>query len=165
VLDELGRAYEELQREADRPRQLIRLTTECNTVYHWLPSRLRLFQRTHPDAELAPGVSSDPVPALRAGEVDLAILYRPVSDTRLRLRRLFEDALVVVMPPGHRLSRSPFVSAADFARERLIVWSMPREANLVFREVLIPAGVAPDRVTHIQLTEDQSVGERAPDTR
>jgi LysR family transcriptional regulator for metE and metH len=155
VLDELGRAYEELRHEADRPRQLIRLTTQCNTVYHWLPSRLRLFQRSHPDAELelAPGVTSDPVPALRTGEVDLAILYGPVSDTRLRLRPLFKDELVVVMPPGHRLGRSSFVSAQDFARERLIVWSMPREANLVFREVLIPAGVVPERVTHIQLTE------------
>ena len=155
VLDELGRAYEELQREADGPRQLIRLTTQCNTVYHWLPSRLRLFQKTHPNAELelAPGVTSDPVPALRSGEIDLAILYRPVRDTRLRLRPLFRDEIVVVMPPGHRLGRSSFVSAEDFARERLIVWSIPREANLVFREVLIPAGVAPVRVTHIQLTE------------
>ena len=155
VLDELDRAYEELRREAVAPRQLIRLTTQCNTVYHWLPSRLRLFQKTHPDAELelAPGVTSDPIPALRSGEIDLAILYRPVRDTRLRLRPLFRDELVVVMPPGHRLSRSSFVSAEDFARERLIVWSTPREANLVFREVLIPAGVVPARVTHIQLTE------------
>jgi LysR family transcriptional regulator for metE and metH len=155
VLDELGRAYEELRGDAARPRQLIRMTTECNTVYHWLPSRLRLFQRTHPDAELelAPGVSSDPIPALRGGELDLAIVYGPVRDTRLRQRPLFRDELVVVMPPGHRLSRSPFVAAEDFARERLIVYSMPREENLVFREVLIPARVAPARVTHIQLTE------------
>jgi LysR family transcriptional regulator for metE and metH len=155
VLDELGRAYEELRHQADRPRQLVRLTTQCNTVYHWLPARLRLFQRTHPDAELelAPGVTSDPIPALHTGEVDLAILYRPVRDTRLRLRPLFRDELVVVMPPGHRLGRSSFVAAEDFAPERLIVWSMPREANLVFREVLIPAGVVPVRVTHIQLTE------------
>ena len=76
-----------------------------------------------------------------------------MRDTRLRLRPLFRDELVVVMPPGHRLSRSSFVAAEDFARERLIVWSTPREANLVFREVLIPAGVVPARVTHIQLTE------------
>src|SRR4249920_3483846 len=36
VLDELGRAEEEIGREAERPRSLIRLTTQCNTVYHWL---------------------------------------------------------------------------------------------------------------------------------
>ena len=69
------------------------------------------------------------------------------------LLNVLRDEVVVVMPPGHRLGRSSFVSAEDFARERLIVWSTPREANLVFREVLIPAGVVPARVTHIQLTE------------
>jgi LysR family transcriptional regulator for metE and metH len=34
-----------------------------------------------------------------------------------------------------------------------MLYSTPRESYLVFREVLIPAGVAPTRVTHIQLTE------------
>ena len=57
------------------------------------------------------------------------------------------------MPPAHRLSRVPFVSAQDLAPEHLILYSIPPEANLVFREVLIPAGVRPKRVTHIQLTE------------
>jgi LysR family transcriptional regulator for metE and metH len=61
--------------------------------------------------------------------------------------------MVVVMAPGHRLSARPFVGAADLASEHLFLYSIPREANLVFREVLIPAGVSPARVTHIQLTE------------
>ena len=45
------------------------------------------------------------------------------------------------------------MSAQDLAPEHLILYSIPPEANLVFREVLIPAGVRPKRVTHIQLTE------------
>jgi hypothetical protein len=45
------------------------------------------------------------------------------------------------------------VSAQDLGPEHLILYSIPPEANLVFREVLIPAGVRPKRVTHIQLTE------------
>jgi LysR family transcriptional regulator for metE and metH len=61
--------------------------------------------------------------------------------------------MVVVMSPDHRLARARFVAAADFAPERLILYSIPRESNLVFREVLIPAGVSPMRLTHIQLTE------------
>ena len=57
------------------------------------------------------------------------------------------------MHPAHRLARARFVAAADFASERLILYSTPRESNLVFSEVLIPAGVSPKRLTHIQLTE------------
>jgi LysR family transcriptional regulator, regulator for metE and metH len=155
VLEELGRVEEEIQRKAGRGHAVIRLTTQCNTVYHWLPSRLRRFQRTHPDVELevVAGATDDPVPALRQGRVDLAIVHREARDPGLRLRPLFRDEMVVVMHPGHRLSRAPFVAAQDLASEHLILYSIPRESNLVFREVLIPAGVSPRRVTHIQLTE------------
>jgi len=155
VPEELGRAEEEIRRGAESPRGLIRLTTQCNTVYHWLPARLRRFQRTHPDVDLevVAGATDDPVPALVAGAIDLAIVYRSTRDSRLRLRPLFRDEMVVVMHPGHRLRRAPFIAAADLAPEHLILYSTPREANLVFREVLIPAGVSPERVTHIQLTE------------
>ena len=155
VLEDLGRTEEEIRRGAGRARPVIRLTTQCNTVYHWLPSRLLRFQRVHPDVDLdvVAGATDDPVPALLEGAIDLAIVYRATRDPRLRLRPLFRDEMVVVMRPGHRLSRAPFVAAGDLAPEHLILYSTPREANLVFREVLIPAGVSPKRLTHIQLTE------------
>jgi LysR family transcriptional regulator, regulator for metE and metH len=155
VLDELDQAEQEIRRDAARPRGLLRLTTQCNTVYHWLPSRLRLFQRTHPEVDLqvVAGATDDPLPALLEGRIDLAIVSRRPRDARLAVRPLFKDEQVVVMAPGHRLARRAFVEAADFAPEHLVVYSIPRESNLVFREVLIPAGVTPARVTHIQLTE------------
>lgn len=156
VLEELDRTEQEIRRDAVRPGGRLRLTTQCNTVYHWLPSRLRLFHRTHPGVDLevvAAGTTDDPVPSLLDGGIDLAIVHRPVRDARLTTRPLFRDEMVVVMSPGHRLVAKAFVEAADFAPEPLILYSIPREANLVFREVLIPAGVSPARVTHVQLTE------------
>ncbi len=155
ILDELFRTEEDIRRHASRQGGVLRLTTQCNTVYHWLPSRLRLFHRTHPDVDLqvVAGATDDPFPSLLEGGIDLAIVFRPLRDPRLTLRPLFRDEVVVVMKPGHRLARRPFVAAADFAPEHLILYSTPRESNLVFREVLMPAGVTPARVTHIQLTE------------
>ncbi len=155
VLEELRSFEDDVRRGRERPRELLRLTTECNTVYHWLPSRLRLLERAHPDVDVQvlASASDDPLPSLLEGQIDLAIVHRPVRDSRLRSRPLFRDELVVVLPPGHRLGAKPFVAAEDLAKEHLILYSIPREANLVFREVLIPAGVSPARVTHIQLTE------------
>lgn len=152
VLEELARAEEEVR--AGR-RGVLRLTTQCNTVYHWLPSRLKLFQRAFPDVDLqvVAGATDEPLPSLLDGRIDLAIVYRPVRDPRLASRPLFKDEMVVVMSPGHRLAGKPFIAAADFTPEHLVLYSVPREANLVFREVLFPAGVSPARVTHIQLTE------------
>jgi LysR family transcriptional regulator for metE and metH len=155
VLEELDRAEQEIRRDASREGGRLRLTTQCNTVYHWLPSRLRIFQRAHPDVglEVVAGATPDPLPSLLDGTIDLAIVYRFRRDPRLAYRTLFRDEQVVVMKPGHPLARRSFLAAADFAPEHLIVYSIPRERNLVFREVLIPAGVTPARVTHIQLTE------------
>jgi LysR family transcriptional regulator for metE and metH len=149
------RTEQEIREGKGEARALIRLTTQCSTVYHWLPSRLLRFQRDHPevDVEVVAGATADPIPALLEGKIDLAIVHRPVRDRRVRQLSLSKDELVVVMHPRHRLSHAPFVAAADFAPEHLIVYSIPREANLVFRDVLIPAGVTPRRVTHIQLTE------------
>jgi LysR family transcriptional regulator for metE and metH len=155
VLAELDRVEAELRGGAAKPRERIRLTTQCYTVYHWLPLRLRRFQRAHPDVEIevVAGATEDPIPALAGGQIDLAIVHRHGRDPRLRFRPLFRDEMVVVMPKAHPLTRSRFVAAADLASERLILYSTRRESNLVFREVLIPAGVAASRVTHIQLTE------------
>src|SRR6185295_9595141 len=139
VLEELDRAEVELG-DSGSVRSVIRLTTQCNTVYHWLPPLLRRFQRPHPDVdlELVAGATSDPIPALVSGAIDLAIVFRPVRDARVSLRPLFRDEMVVVMPPRHRLRRVRFVSAQDLAPEHLILYSIPPEANLVFREVLTP---------------------------
>ena len=133
---------------------MLRLATQCNTVFHWLPSRLRLFHRRWKEVDLEViGVADDPLPALLEGRIDLAIVQRTGRDPRLTQRPLFDDELVVVVPPRHRLAARPFVAARDFLAERLFVYSWPREANAVFREVLIPAGVEPARVVQIQLTE------------
>jgi LysR family transcriptional regulator for metE and metH len=155
VLDELERAEKEIREGGLRRRGVLRLTTQCNTVYHWLPSRLRLFHRKFPDVDLqvVAGATDDPLPSLLEGRIDLAIVHRPVRDARLVSQPLFKDEMVVVMPRDHRLAAKPFVGAADLAPEHLVLYSIPRESNLVFREVLIPAGVSPARVTHIQLTE------------
>ena len=155
VLEELLRTEQEIRRDASREGGRLRLTTQCNTVYHWLPSRLRLFHRAHPDVDLqvVAGATDDPLPSLLEGGIDLAIVFRPRRDPRLTFRPLFRDEMVVVMKPGHPLARRPYLVATDFVPEHLIVYSTPRESNLVFREVLHPAAVAPARVTHIQLTE------------
>jgi LysR family transcriptional regulator for metE and metH len=155
ILDELEGAEQEIRRGLEKARGLVRLTTQCNTVYHWLPSRLRLLHRRHPevDVQVVAGVTDDPVPALLAGDLDLAIVFRAARDPRIALRPLFRDEVAVMMPPGHRLARRSFVAAPDLGPEHLFVYSMPRESNMVFRDVLIPAGVSPARVTHIQLTE------------
>jgi LysR family transcriptional regulator for metE and metH len=155
VLQDLDRAEREIRDAASGSLGPLRLTTQCHTVYHWLPARLKIFGRSYPGVEvqIVAGATDQPVLWLLDGRIDLAIVHRMGRDPRLAGRALWTDELVVVMHPRHALARRSRIGAADFAAEHLFVYSLPLESNLVFREVLIPAGIAPRRVSHVQLTE------------
>src|SRR5262245_13290670 len=111
VLEELARAEQEIRRDAAGEGGRLRLTSQCNTVFHWLPSRIRLFHRAHPDVDIqvVAGAADDPIPLLLEGAIDLAIVFGSLRDPRLALRPLFRDEMVAVLRPGHRLARRPFL--------------------------------------------------------
>ncbi|MEW9531229.1 LysR family transcriptional regulator [Microbispora sp. NPDC049125] len=54
------------------------------------------------------------------GRADVSIVRLPVEQRGLRLRPLFSEPRVAVLPSGHRLAGKPSVDIADLARERLL---------------------------------------------
>jgi LysR family transcriptional regulator for metE and metH len=136
-------------------RGTIRLATECYTVYHWLPSVLRLFAGRWPgiDLRIAPEYTAAPFAALRNGSLDVAIVHTRPTDKRIHGEPIFDDELVAVVSPDHRFARQPFVSAADFASEHFICYTTASGSSTFTRDVLAPADVVPDRTTQLQLTE------------
>ena len=154
VLRQVHETEEAIRRAARREEGLLRIAVECYTCYHWLPALLGPFHRRHPRVEvrIAAEETRRPIAALLEGRLDLALVGGPVRDPRLAVRPLFEDELVVVMPPGHRLTARPFVAPADFAAEHLFLYMGPEESTVV-QKVLSPAGVRPRRITEVILTE------------
>jgi LysR family transcriptional regulator for metE and metH len=135
---------------------LIRLSTGCYTVYGWLPPVLRRWQREHPRVELRIVLEAtrQPIPALLAGDLDLALTTDAPRNPRLASTRLVEDELVLLVPRGHPLDRRGRpVSAEELAGEHLLVYDAPREQLDVFTRVLWPAGLEPRRVSRVPLTE------------
>ncbi|MBI3405040.1 MAG: LysR family transcriptional regulator [Acidobacteria bacterium] len=155
VLEEMERAETDIRRTSQGREGLLRIATECYTCYHWLPGRLKKFQMKYPRVEMQVIVEAtrDPIPFLLEGKLDLAIVHQPVHDRRLQMRSLFDDELLVVMPPGHPLVGRPFLRAQDLADQHLILYDVPKEESMIFRDVLMPAGVQPRRVSRVQLTE------------
>jgi LysR family transcriptional regulator, regulator for metE and metH len=154
VLDELGGAEADVRRIAQCGDGVIRVATECNTGYHWLPPLLRVFNRKHPrvTVNVMPDTTK-PVQALLEGRLDVAILTSTVSDRRLRLRPLFDDEMVAIVARTHPLAGQPWVSARDLAAQHLLVYSSSPEESFVLQRVLAPAGLAPAQVSFIMLTE------------
>src|SRR5256886_9473166 len=155
ALPQLTDVEEELRRLAGGRAAILRVSTECYTCYHWLPGVLQRFARRFPqvDVQIVAEVTHHPVPALLDGRIDLAIVSNDDHDDRLAYVPLFTDQLVAVVRPDHPLSHQPFLTAADFADQHLFVYLLPPGENDVFTKLLTPAGVAPRRVSAIQLTE------------
>ena len=155
ALPHLREAEEELHRLATGRSAVLRLSTECYTCYHWLPSVLQPFNQRFPavEVQIVAEATRHPLQALLEGKIDLAIIHDDGEDERLEYYPLFHDELVVVMRPDHPLAARPYVAAEDFAEEHLIIYTAPPGESTVFRRVLLPAGIVPRRVSHIQLTE------------
>jgi LysR family transcriptional regulator for metE and metH len=155
VLDELRRAEDELRVLGENGKGVLRLCTQCNTGYHWLPALVQIFQRRFPGVEvqIAAEATRRPVEALLEGRIDLAIVTSAVDDRRVVTSPLFEDELVAVVAPDHPFARRAFIEPADFAREHVILYNMDRRDSFVFARILTPAGVEPARVSEVMLTE------------
>jgi LysR family transcriptional regulator, regulator for metE and metH len=156
VLDELERAEKEIHGGSGNGagKGVLRLSTECYTVYHWLPPRLRLFQREFPEVEfqLVIEATDNPFAALLDGKLDLAVVCCPIRNRKIRYTPLFEDEVVIVAPPGHRLRGKKYVEPADLAEETLILYP-PKEESTVLNKFLAPAGVSPRKIQEVMLTD------------
>lgn len=154
VLDEIECVEESLQKFKEGKRGVLRVATQCYTCYHWLPEILRRFGQTVPDVDLqiVPEATRGTVEALLAERIDLAILHHRPQHTEIAATHLFDDEMVAILPPNHRLAGQEWVEPADFAAEHLLLHTPPEESLLLSR-YLIPAGVRPQRVSQLGLTE------------
>jgi LysR family transcriptional regulator for metE and metH len=154
LLQRLGDVERDVFDAAARREAVLRIATECYTCYHWLPPVLQEFRQLHPavDVEVVPSATARPLAALIAGRLDLSIVSSTTRDRRITFAPLFEDELLLIVAPGHRLAGRDFVDPAELRRERVLTYSKPDEST-VYRRVLAPAGVSPRQITPIQLTE------------
>jgi LysR family transcriptional regulator for metE and metH len=155
ILDELGRVEEDIRRIATNREGIIRVATQCNTGYHWLPPLLSAFGRKHPRVSISimPDITDRAVEALLEGQLDLAILTDDTSDPRLRLRRLFADEMIALVARNHHLAGHRSISPRQLAAEHLLLYSSSPDDSFVLTRVLAPAHLAPARVSFIMLTE------------
>lgn len=149
-LDALG---EELRDHAAGARGRLRIATECYTCYEWLPPVLLRFHRRHPgiDVGIVAEATGDPVAALERGDIDLAIITRGYESPAIETLDLFQDELLLVVPPDHPLAARRYVRPRDLERERLLLYTPPSE-NFFYRD-FFSAAQRPGRVEVVRLTE------------
>jgi LysR family transcriptional regulator for metE and metH len=155
ILDEIGRVEEDLKLMSQNGKGVLRLCTQCNTGYHWLPPLLQAFHRKYPgvDVQIMVNATDHPIEALLDGHIDLAVVTSEVDDKRLQSSRLFDDELVAVVAPTHPFAKRASIEPIDFAEEHLIIYTADRHDSYTFTRILAPARVEPARVSQVPLTE------------
>ena len=155
VLDDLTRAEDDLRSMAAPGTGVLRLCTQCNTGYHWLPPLLETFHRTYPAVEVQIVVSATdrPIEALLEGQIDLAFITDGTADARLVARPVFKDELVAAVSPSHPFAHRPYIEPAELGGTHLLLYNLDRRSSDIYRYVLTPAGVEPARMSRVPLTE------------
>src|SRR5260370_31341641 len=133
VLGELDRVESDIHRNGDIAKGLIRLSTQCHTAYHWFPSRLTLFQKKFPGVEvqLVLEAPTNPFEALLEGKLDLALVCDRIRNRKIRYTPLFEDDVLIVVPPKHRLAAKDFAAPEDFVAERILLYPPKTESRML----------------------------------
>ncbi len=155
ILKELEQTEQSIKRFVSGQTGTIRLSTQCYTCYHWLPSLLTDFKREFPNVEIEilHNNAADTEDQVLRGDIDLAVIYESSDYSNLEYVELFQDEMFAIVPTGHPWTKKPFVEAKDFENQQVIIHSFPLESVTLFKQVLIPEGVQPKNVIQVQVLE------------
>jgi LysR family transcriptional regulator for metE and metH len=136
-------------------RHRVRIGSGAYSCYRWLPAALQQFQAERPDVDIqiVGDTTRYPVESLLDGKLDVAIDSGPLSTDDVRAIRLFQDELVMIVPPGHPVAEKPHAEPADLADATYMTYSAVEQKGYESERFLRPAGVYPRRVVTIELTE------------
>src|SRR3954463_6619840 len=139
---------------SDRPR--LRIGYVPTPLRARIPRTLHRLVVAMPNLEttMEPGSGLELVDAVRAGELDVAVVSLPVPTAGVRVTPLGEQRAVAVFPVGHEHAVKPHVDLEQIAPERMIV--LPRDADRPFYDAVLAtccaAGVSP---TLIEMSDGQ----------
>jgi DNA-binding transcriptional LysR family regulator len=121
-----------------------------------IPRTLRRLVASTPNlrATLEPGSGLELAEAVRAGELDVAVVSLPVPTAGVRVTPLGEQRPVAVFPVGHDQAVKSPVDLEQIAPERIVV--LPRDADRPFYDAVLAAcsaaGISP---TLIEMPDGQ----------
>jgi DNA-binding transcriptional LysR family regulator len=122
ILTRITDAEAELEAIAGLRGGRVRLASFATAGSTFVPHAIATFHERHPavDISLTEADPEDSVPALKAGQLDIAILFEPhgAGDlTDVEKVHLLEDPMSIVLPQDHPLASKPKIRLKDLAGE------------------------------------------------
>jgi DNA-binding transcriptional LysR family regulator len=115
-----------------------------------LPAALRTLRRARPNVRIAlrQTNSRDQLTALRAGEIDLALVHRPPRTTDFDVRRLLEQPYMLAVPRDSPLARGTIRAARLDNQPWIVVLSGDADRDR-WAAAWDAAGFRPSEVVHV----------------
>jgi LysR family transcriptional regulator, regulator for metE and metH len=155
VLARLAAAEAGMLRSSPRSAGRLRVGTDSPLALAWLPIAVSIVRRRLPHirAELVPDTTAHGVDALFEGRFELAVVADAAPDPRLDIITLFDDELVAIVAPTHRLADRGALAPGDLRVEQLAVHAARATEQRWLAEHLAASGLEPMRLTTVTLTE------------
>jgi LysR family transcriptional regulator for metE and metH len=137
VLAALHCTEEAIHQLRDSRRGRLRVTTGCDTEYHWLPRVLKKYRDVCPnvDVQIVGSADADSVQLLLDGAIDVGIVRQARTDSRVEVFRLFDDEVVAIVEPASRLASVGRLTADDL-KDQTILLETPVQQHPVYQRLM-----------------------------
>lgn len=155
LLADMARAEEDVRKMARGVRHVVRLAVESYSAYHWLPGFLRYLREREPEVgiEVVAAAAHTTLASLRDGDVDLIVVSGDTGRAGVERLHLFDDELVFVMPPEHRLAGRDSIEGSDIVGEDFITYTRVPEPDREYARLFRPSNSYPNWVETVEVPE------------
>ena len=162
ILDLYRQARREITGREAPPGGELSLAASSIPGEHLLPSLLSLFGKKHPHIRVRATVSDSMgvMTQVERGEVNLGLVGRKTDNPHLEFRYLASDKMVLIVPPGHALSRRKKVSVKQLPRHPFILREVGSGLRHCFEKSLDKAGLSlADLQVALELGSNEAIKE------
>lgn len=116
-----------------------------------LPEILKSLRSDFPKSEITvfSGTSEKLIEKITHGELDVAFVSLPVTNTNIQTELMFSDEVAVIVDPSHPKAREKVISAAALAKENLILGEKGGNTRRMIDEFFAESGLRPNIVMEL----------------
>ncbi len=155
IINSIERGFETIEQVRKGSKGTIKLSTECYSFYLDLPRFIQKLGILYPkiDVDLILDATHQPIPKVRSGDIDIAVVTsKPLSDDLLT-KAIFDDEIFAVCHKENPLNDLDYLDSGHFSDLHLIIHSFPLETVSVYEYFLKPNHITPAKISAIPLTE------------
>jgi DNA-binding transcriptional LysR family regulator len=150
ILTRITDAETELEAIAGLRGGRLRLASFSTAGATLIPQAVAAFHERHPgvDLSLTEADPEDALPMLKAGQIDLAVIFEPngiseLPDSGVERTHLLDDLMRVALPSDHPLTRKARLSLGDLAGEAFVQSTAACPCSVMVSRACAAAGFEP----------------------